>query len=92
MDFGQVTQASATDRHISSDKSDFNVHLICTDQRCTVRWLDTVFQSQYFPSLSITYATINKVLEKWPPQLYSMKMKICYDQRWNGLRVVIATK
>ena len=28
MDFGQVTQVSATDRHISSDKSDFNVHLI----------------------------------------------------------------
>ena len=39
MDFGQVTQASATDRHISSDKSDFNVHLICTDQRCTANIL-----------------------------------------------------
>ena len=35
-----------------------------------LRWLDTVFQSQYLPSLSINYVAINKVLEKLPPQLY----------------------
>ena len=35
-----------------------------------LRWLDTVFQGQYRPSLSINYVTINKVLEKLPPQLY----------------------
>ena len=36
----------------------------------SLRWLDTVFQGQYLPSLSINYAAINKVLEKLPPQLY----------------------
>ena len=35
-----------------------------------LRWLDTVFQGQYLPSLSINYVPINKVLEKLPPQLY----------------------
>ena len=35
-----------------------------------IRWLDTVFQGQYLPSLSIIYVAINKVLEKLPPQLY----------------------
>ena len=33
-----------------------------------------------------------KVLEKLPPQLYYIKMKICYDQGCNGIGVVIATK
>ena len=37
--------------------------------RC-LRWLDTVFQGQFLPSLSINYVAINKVLEKLPPQLY----------------------
>ena len=57
-----------------------------------LRWLDTVFQGQYLPSLSINYVAINKVLEKLPPQLYKIKMKICYDQGCNGIGVVIATK
>ena len=35
-----------------------------------LRWLDTVFQGQYLPSLSINYVAINKDLEKLPPQLY----------------------
>ena len=35
-----------------------------------LRWLDTVFQGQYLPSLSINYVAINNVLEKLPPQLY----------------------
>ena len=35
-----------------------------------LRWLDTVFQGQYLPSLSINYVAKNKVLEKMPPQLY----------------------
>ena len=34
-----------------------------------LRCLDTVFQGQYLPSLSINYV-VNKVLEKLPPQLY----------------------
>ena len=57
-----------------------------------LRWLDTVFQGQYLPSLSINYVAIKKVLEKLPPQLYYIKMKICYDQGCNGIGVVIATK
>ena len=35
-----------------------------------LRWLDTVFQGQYLPSLSINYVAKNNVLEKLPPQLY----------------------
>ena len=57
-----------------------------------LRWLDTVFQGQYLPSLSINYVAINKDLEKLPPQLDQFKMKICYDQCYNDIRVVIATK
>ena len=60
--------------------------------KAELRWLDTVFQGQYPPSLNINYVSINKVLEKLPPQLYQMKMKICYDQGCNGIGVVMATK
>ena len=35
-----------------------------------LRWLDTVFQGQYLPSLSVNYVAINKNLEKLTPQLY----------------------
>ena len=41
-----------------------------TTKNCCLRWLDTVSQGQYLPSLSINYVAINKVLEKLPPQLY----------------------
>ena len=57
-----------------------------------LRPLDTVFQGQYLPRLSINYVTINKDLAKLPPQLYQTKMKICYDQSCNDIGVVIATK
>ena len=36
----------------------------------SLRWLDTVFQDQYLPSLSINCVAKNKVLEKLPPQLF----------------------
>ena len=61
-------------------------------ENADLRWLDTVFQGQYLPSLSINYVAINKVLEKLPPQLYYIKMKIFYDQGCNDIGVVIATK
>ena len=35
--------------------------------RETLRWLDTVFQGQYLPRLSINYVAINKDLEKLTP-------------------------
>ena len=36
----------------------------------SLRWLDTVFQGPYLPSLKTNYAAINKDLENLPPQLY----------------------
>ena len=45
------------------------VNIFCREMS-DLRWLDTVFQGQYLPSLSINYVAINKVLEKLPPQLY----------------------
>ena len=44
------------------------------------------------PKFSINYVTINKDLEKLPPGLYEIKIKICYDQGCNDIEVVIATK
>ena len=40
----------------------------------------------------MNYVAINKDLEKLPPQLHLIKMKICYDQDCNDIRVVMATK
>ena len=37
----------------------------------TLRWLYTVFQGQYLPSVSINYVAINKDLEKLTPQFTS---------------------
>ena len=44
--------------------------LKCSLSLDPLRWLDTVFQGQYLPSLSINYVTKSKVLEKLPPQLF----------------------
>ena len=99
-----VSSVLATERDCSKNYeklgSDLNAPQFCVDHRSTfqdsvngdLRWLDTVFQGQYLPSLSIIYLAINKVLEKLPPQLYQIKMKICYDQGCNDIGVVIATK
>ena len=35
-----------------------------------LRWLDTVFLSEYLSCLSVNYVAINKDLEKLTPQLY----------------------
>ena len=51
-----------------------------------------VFQGQYLPSLSINYVAINKDLEKLPPQVYRIKVKLSYDQGYNDIGVVTATK
>ena len=40
----------------------------------------------------LTTLAINKDMEKLSPQLYQVKMKICYDQGCNDIGVVIATK
>ena len=51
-----------------------NVDLIVLYVYCKeivqLRWLDTVFQGQYLPRLSVNYVAINKDLEKLTPQLY----------------------
>ena len=38
------------------------------------------FQGQYLSRLSVNYVAINKDLEKLTPQLYKIKIKLCYDQ------------
>ena len=53
------------------------------------RWL---FRGRYLSSLSINYVAINKDLEKVLPQLYRIKIKLCYDQGYNDIGVVTATK
>ena len=45
-----------------------------------LRWFEWIFQRKNLPSLSTTYVVINKVLEKWPPQLYKIEMSNDYDQ------------
>ena len=40
------------------------------NEKVNLRWLDTVFQGQYLPRLSVNYVAINKDLEKLTPQLY----------------------
>ena len=57
------------------------------------RWLDTVFQGQYLPGLSVNYVAINKHLKKLTPVVLD-KDEICHDQGCNDIRVgvVIARK
>ena len=42
----------------------------------TLRWLDTVFQGQYLPCVSINYVAINKDLEKLTPQFTSESLSL----------------
>ena len=42
---------------------------MATSINSDLKWLDSVFQGQYLPSLSINYFAINKDVEKLPPQL-----------------------
>ena len=46
-----------------------SIYYCCSRLNC-LRWLDTVFQGQYLPSLSVNCVAINKDLEKLTPQLY----------------------
>ena len=41
-----------------------------------IRWLDTVFQGQYLPSLSINYVAINKVLKNISITLLQISLKL----------------
>ena len=50
------------------------------------------FLSEYLSRLSVNHVAINKDLKKLTPQLYYIKMKICYDQGCNDIVVVVATK
>ena len=52
-----------------------------------------MFHGQYLPSLRTNYVTINKDLEKFTTTAVLDKDEICYDQRYDVIRVVvIATK
>ena len=48
-----------------------------------LRWLDTVFQGQYLPSLSINYVAVNKDLEKIATTVVLDKDE---DLLWSGLQ------
>ena len=58
----------------------------------SVRWLDGVFQGQHLPSLNANYVAINNDLETLKPQLYQIKLKICYDQGHNDMGDVTEKK
>ena len=51
-----------------------------------LRWLDTVFQGQCLPSLSINYVAINKGLKKFPPQLATVILDKNENLLWSGLQ------
>ena len=70
----------------------FCTFLCCHHTTSTlIRWLDRVSHGQYLPSLIINCVAINKDSEKLPPQLYYIEMKICCDQGYDVIGVVIPT-
>ena len=60
-----------------------------TELTDNLRWLDTVIQGQYLPGLSFEHKLRRhkQRFGKLPPQLYQIKMKICYDQGCNDIGV-----
>ena len=54
-------------------------------EKDSLRWLDTVFQGHKLRCHKQSFG-------KLPPQLYQIKMKLCYDQGCNDIGVAIATK
>ena len=48
-----------------------------------IRWLDTVFQGEYLPSLNINYVAVNKDLEKIATTVVLDKDE---DLLWSGLQ------
>ena len=56
-----------------------------------LRWLDWIFLRGYLPSLSINYVATSKDMGKRLPQLYYIKMKICYDLGFIAIGVAMAT-
>ena len=56
-----------------------------------LRWLDWIFWGWYLSSLSINYVAMSKDMEKKLPQLYYIKMKICYDLDFIAIGVAMAT-
>ena len=56
-----------------------------------LRWPDWIFGGGYLPSLSINYVAMSKDMGKRLPQLYYIKMKICYDLGFIAIGVAMAT-
>ena len=50
-----------------------------------------MWRSTFVSETIFNYVAINKDLEKFPPQLYKIKMKICCDQGYNDIGVAIET-
>ena len=61
------------------------------EARILLRWLDWIVWGWYLPSLSINYVWMSKDMEKRLPQLYYIKMKICYDLGFIAIGVAMAT-
>ena len=59
--------------------------------RSQLRWLDWIFLAGYLSSLSLNYVGMSKDVEKRLPQLYYIKMKICYDLGFIAIGVAMAT-
>ena len=51
-----------------------------------------MWRSTFVSETIFNYVAINKDLEKFPPQLYKIEMKICCDQGYNDIGVFIAKK
>ena len=49
------------------------------------------FLGGYLPSLSINYVAMSEDMRKRLPQLYYIKMKICYDLGFIAIGVTMAT-
>ena len=61
-----------------------------------LRWLDWLFWGGggvggYLPSLSINYVDMSKDMGKRLPQLYYIRMRICYDLGFIAVGVAMAT-
>ena len=59
-----------------------NIYILSPEHQHKLRWLDGAFQGLYLPILSNNYVAIKKDLEKLPPQLYWINLKIWTWLQW----------
>ena len=59
-----------------------NIYILSPEHQHKFRWLDGAFLGLYIPILSKKYVAIKKDLEKLPPQLYWINLKIWTWLQW----------